>query len=612
MIHQGSDLIRKKSINPHPVKVDRAHYRNVVKQNEWLRENIFDAVGNYLYCQACVRSSFGISADRLARQRKIKCQMLKNPIVRMKKSEVIDKRVGDFVVMPECLSLSFNKWWVTVDPTTEVDVRFPYERHGLAGLPSNQAKKSVKEAFLDFVDNNSQPNGRSEDSSGPTFYFSPKFDTIQTPRPTVAHYEERLGRSVVGEFNRYQRESGKGECSNGSSHNWLKSDRPKVAICPHQEDYCDTCSKFKISIHSKQTTLNRVIQSTQACSQEIEKLEKDLKTLKDDHETHRLQAQRSHTYYTEVINACSKDWEAINRLETKSALTNEETEALAGLKNKFTTVICADYQMAKLTPYWGSSAQPGATYYLQKLTHDLFGIVNHATGLSTVYVFDERAGPKNTDHTISYLTDYISKLPEWNRRIHIFLDNTCSTNKNYYLMSWAYEMIQQDRLRFLRISFLLAGHTKFSPDLLFSKVAKAYNRSDVFNTTELSNIVTPYADVVVDNGSLVADWRDVLSNKYSKLTGIQKLHDFIYVKNPVTLNVVAKVRRLCYTGPYENSTSHVLRGVDQCFNAIPDLGTRNYIALSKTRNLTESKIKHLKQMYTDYIAEDRRPGFLFP
>lgn len=89
-------------------------------------------------------------------------------------------------------------------------------------------------------------------------------------------------------------------------------------------------------------------------------------------------------------------------------------------------------------------------------------------------------------------------------------------------------MIQQDHLRFLRISFLLAGHTKFSLDLLFSK---AYNRSDVFNTSELKNIVAPYSEVVVDNGALVADWRDVLSKKYSKLPGIQKLHDFIYVKN---------------------------------------------------------------------------------
>ena len=173
-------------------------------------------------------------------------------------------------------------------------------------------------------------------------------------------------------------------------------------------------------------------------------------------------------------------------------------------------------------------------------------------------------------------------------------------------------MIQHGRLRFLRISFLLAGHTKFSPDLLFSKVAKAYNRSDVFNTSELSNIIAPNSVVAVDNGALVADWRDVLSKKYSKLLGIQKLHDFVYVKNPVTLNVVAKVRRLCYTGSYENSTSHVLRTIDPHSNAIPDVSTQSYTALNKTRNLTDSKIKHLKQMYVDYIAEDRRPEIFVP
>ena len=83
-------------------------------------------------------------------------------------------------------------------------------------------------------------------------YFIPKFCTIQTPNPTVSHYiEER----VVGEFNRVQREQGKQECSNGNSHNWLKTYRPKVSICPHQEDYCDTCAKSKSLIHSKQTTI---------------------------------------------------------------------------------------------------------------------------------------------------------------------------------------------------------------------------------------------------------------------------------------------------------------------------------------------------------------------
>jgi len=83
---------------------------------------------------------------------------------------------------------------------------------------------------------NSQPNGRSVDSTEPTAYFLPKFATIQTPK--AGHYEQCLSRMVVGEFNRIQQESRKSVCSNGSSHNLLNAHRPKVAICPHQEDMC--------------------------------------------------------------------------------------------------------------------------------------------------------------------------------------------------------------------------------------------------------------------------------------------------------------------------------------------------------------------------------------
>ena len=90
-------------------------------------------------------------------------------------------------------------------------------------------------------------------------------------------------------------------------------------------------------------------------------------------------------------------------------------------------VLSADYQMCKLVPYWGMSAQPGSTYYLQKLNHDIFGIVNHSTNAAAVYLFDEKVGPKNTDHTVSYLFHYFNTFPDWVRRIHLFLDNTCST-----------------------------------------------------------------------------------------------------------------------------------------------------------------------------------------
>ena len=97
--------------------------------------------------------------------------------------------------------------------------------------------------------------------------------------------------------------------------------------------------------------------------------------------------------------------------------------------------------MQKLVPYWGFSPQTGITYYLQKLSHDVFSIVDHQNNHSTIYVFDETVGPKNTDHTISFLTHYFrnsSVMPSWIKCIHVLLDNTDSTNKNAFFMGWAY------------------------------------------------------------------------------------------------------------------------------------------------------------------------------
>lgn len=191
---------------------------------------MFDSLGNYLYCAACIRSALGVSKDRLAWQRVIKHRQSQQPMVEMEKADVEEKRLGNYVVVPVNLDASFIVWWRSLPSTTTVQVRFPHERHGNAGRVSNSAKSATKQQFLDYIDMNSQPNGRSADSSGPTMYFIPKFTIIQAPKPTVSHYKERLQRSVVGEFNRIQQKQGRQPCSNESSHNWLKANRPRVAI----------------------------------------------------------------------------------------------------------------------------------------------------------------------------------------------------------------------------------------------------------------------------------------------------------------------------------------------------------------------------------------------
>ena len=64
-------------------------------------------------------------------------------------------------------------------------------------------------------------------------------------------------------------------------------------------------------------------------------------------------------------------WKEIEALTAKTSLSAEEEEELATKKHVFTLILSADYQQSKLIPYWGCSAQPGSTYYLQKAPHDV-------------------------------------------------------------------------------------------------------------------------------------------------------------------------------------------------------------------------------------------------
>jgi len=164
----------------------------------------------------------------------------------------VAQRLANYVIMPKGSDQSFARWWQSLPDTTSVEVCYPHQHHGNARRPSNSSKPTVREDFLNFVDCNVQPNSRSADSSGPTHYFVSAFITIQVPKKGVANFEERKARSVVGEFNRIQEENGKQGCSNGSASNWLKEFRPKVAICPHKLDYCDTCAKYREDLQNKQ------------------------------------------------------------------------------------------------------------------------------------------------------------------------------------------------------------------------------------------------------------------------------------------------------------------------------------------------------------------------
>ena len=267
--------------------------------------------------------------------------------------------------------------------------------------------------------------------------------------------------------------------------------------------------------------------------------------------------------------------------------------------------------MQKLLPRWGRSPQPGSTYYLQKLSYDLLGIVDHRDNSAAVYILDERVGHKTADHTFSYLLHYLKstgKIPSWVSHVHVFLDNAGSMNKNQYLMSACLEVVQKRVLQYLRMSFMIPGHTKFAPDILFAKIAKAFYTADVFNETDLQQIAEQFALVVIDNGGIVRTWREKVGEKYSSLPGIRELHDFVTVAMPPD-KVVMKVRERCYAGPLRDTPTKVKRGFTADHSCIPRV-TDTYKAKSLVKQIPESKLGHLVQMYNNFIEEEKWPDFI--
>ena len=72
-------------------------------------------------------------------------------------------------------------------------------------------------------------------------------------------------------------------------------------------------------------------------------------------EEHQQIARESLQYYRQMRERCKKQWDEIVELESTTA-SPERDSKLQQLKNTFTLLLSADYQMSMLLPYWGHSA----------------------------------------------------------------------------------------------------------------------------------------------------------------------------------------------------------------------------------------------------------------
>jgi hypothetical protein len=605
MVHNDRKLINQTSVKQ--LKTENKKHRNITQQNKWLLENIFDSYGNYIYCFSCIKKILRVGGDRLLRLRKIKRQQVNTPVIQIRKDQVPIERACD--VIAPANETNVLAWWMNLHDSSTVELRSPPKLH--CGK-SNNSKEELLPRFLNFIDNNSQPNGRRVGSHGPLFFLNSKFNRINAPSVSEADKPEQWKRrSLVYEFNRTLEDNK--SISNGTAKKWLKKYKPKHAISPRKTDYCEMCVECQEQKRRHETISMRLKQNGNGNEDEI----RESQALAESYglllEEHRVDAGSELVHYRQQTNKCRSLYRHIEELQKKERKTKRDKIKLQELISQITFTLSLDYQQSKLTPHWGFSAQPSETYYLRKLSHNIFGIVNHALEKNTVYVLDERAGgAKNGDITISLVDHYIHQsLPSWERHLCLFMDNG-ATNKNQYIIQWAMELVQRGDYDTVRMCFFVPGHAKHDADRLFARISHAFDNNDVFVTehllTLIQDTIEPRGTCIHINNTEIVNWKSLLAKKYTCLKEIKSYRDFLIKRNGQG-KVVVYHKACCYNGEYVEK-SLLKKGIDACLDLKEEVKNFTYEVKGLSPGLSREKIADLAKMYDKFIDPSLRPKWL--
>ncbi|XP_055076286.2 uncharacterized protein [Misgurnus anguillicaudatus] len=199
------------------------------------------------------------------------------------------------------------------------------------------------------------------------------------------------------------------------------------------------------------------------------------------------------------------------------------------------------FDFAQQLHFPSNPLQPGPTYFLTPRKCGLFGISCEGLQKQVNYLIDEgMSSAKGSNEVISYMHHFFGNFGVGETEVDLHCDDCSGQNKNNFMLwylAWRAGHKLHDKID---LHFLIAGHTKFSPDCGFGLIKQAYKKTTVNTLADIAEVVEKSSPVshlnipqlvgTAEGKVLVQtfDWQHHLSRHFRRLPQIKSYHHFSF------------------------------------------------------------------------------------
>lgn len=170
------------------------------------------------------------------------------------------------------------------------------------------------------------------------------------------------------------------------------------------------------------------------------------------------------------------------------------------------------FDMAQQVFYPNNPLQPGPMYFLTPRKCAIFGVCCESIPRQVNYLIDEAVDMgKGFNAIVSMLHHFFVYHGQGEKRVHLHADNCGGQNKNAIMVQYLLWRVMTGQHTEITLSFMIPGHTKFSPDWCFGLLKKRYRRTMVGGLTDLVTVVNESAAVNMAQPTVWESWSPVVT-----------------------------------------------------------------------------------------------------